>query len=310
MQTILGAGGAIGVQLAKSLKTYTDDIRLVSRHPSKVNSTDSLFSVDLRDPAAVKTAVKGSRVVYLTVGLPYRTTVWKKDWPVIMRHVIQACVEYKSRLVFFDNLYMYGAESLNPATEKSAINPPSRKGRIRADVAQMIWDAVEKKGLEALIARSADFYGPSVRNASVLSETVIKPLSKGQTANWLVNDTFKHSFTNTADAGKATALLGNTPDAFGEVWHLPTAPNPLNGKEWVELVARELGVQPKYRVVSRNFVWFLGLFLPVMRESYEMLYQYDRDYVFNSDKFEKRFGMKPTSYADGIRELIGAEYKK
>ncbi len=33
MQTILGAGGSIGIELAKSLTSYTTDIRLVSRTP-------------------------------------------------------------------------------------------------------------------------------------------------------------------------------------------------------------------------------------------------------------------------------------
>ena len=30
----------------------------------------------------------------------------------------------------------------------------------------------------------------------------------------------------TPDAARAVALLGNTPDAFNQVWHLPTDKNP------------------------------------------------------------------------------------
>jgi nucleoside-diphosphate-sugar epimerase len=310
MQTILGAGGAIGIQLAKSLRAYSGDIRLVSRKPQKVNESDSLFSANLLDAAAVKKAVKDSQVAYLTAGLPYNTKVWEQHWPVVMGNVIDACVENRCRLVFFDNIYMYSGASLNPMTESSAIDPPSKKGKVRAKIAQMIRDAVAQRGLQALIARSADFYGPFVKNSSVLAETVIKPLSQGKTANWLANDKVRHSFTYTVDAGKACALLGNTPSAFGEVWHVPTAGNPPDGKEWVELIASELGVKPKYRVVSKNFVWAIGLFIPVMRESYEMLYQFDRDYVFSSDKFEKKFNIAPTSYQDGIREIIMRDYKQ
>jgi hypothetical protein len=33
MQTILGSGGAIDIELAKALTSYTTRIRLVSRHP-------------------------------------------------------------------------------------------------------------------------------------------------------------------------------------------------------------------------------------------------------------------------------------
>ena len=309
MQTILGAGGAIGNELARALTAYTKEIRIVSRKPKKVNNTDSLSTADLTNYEDVKNAVKDSEVVYLTAGLPYNTKLWQKVWPVIMQNVINACIENKSRLVFFDNIYLYNGENLNPITETQTINPPSKKGIVRAKIVQMIWNAVQQKGLVALIARSADFYGPSVKNVSILTETVIKPLSDGKTANWLVNDNFKHSFTYTIDAGKATALLGNTPDAFSETWHLPTAKNPFTGKEWIEMIADELGAKPQYRTVSKTLVRLLGLFVPIMRESYEMLYQYDKDYVFNSDKFENRFSFKPTRYLDGIKEIITTDYK-
>lgn len=308
MQTILGAGGAISRELAKALKTYTSEIRLVSRNPLKVNETDSLFAADLANYDEVKKAVEGSEVVYLTAGLPYDTKTWQKTWPLIMQNVINACIENNSRLVFFDNIYAYEGTNLNPITETSPINPPSKKGKVRAQLIQMIWDAVEQKGLIALITRCADFYGPSIKNNSLLTETVIKPLSESKTANWLASANFKHSFTYTIDAGKATALLGNTPDAFGQTWHLPTAKNPLTGKEWVEAFAAQFGVKPKYRTIGKTMIGLLGLFIPIMRETYEMLYQYDRDYVFNSDKFEKRFSFKPTSYLEGIKEIVLADY--
>ena len=59
-QTILGAGGAIGIELAKALPTYTSDIRLVGRNPKKINSTDELFKADLSNRDEVLKAVEGS----------------------------------------------------------------------------------------------------------------------------------------------------------------------------------------------------------------------------------------------------------
>ncbi len=106
MQTILGAGGAIGVALARSVQSYTNDIRLVSRNPKKVNDTNSLFPADLTNRQKIYEAVKGSEIVYLTAGLPYKIKVWRETWPAIMQNVIDACIEYNSKLVFFDNVYM------------------------------------------------------------------------------------------------------------------------------------------------------------------------------------------------------------
>lgn len=310
MQTILGAGGAIAIELAKALPKFTNHIRLVSRHPQKVNETDEIMEADLLDAKSVDMAVKGSDIVYLTVGLPYKLSVWKEQWPVIMKNVLDACCKHKTKLVFFDNIYMYDGSVLDPITEELPIDPPSKKGAVRAEIVNMIWRATKNNGCEALIARAADFYGPATTGNSVLTEVVFNPLSKNETANWFINDTKKHSFTFTPDAGQATALLGNTPDAFGQVWHLPTASAPPTGVEWVEMVARAFGNKPKHRVISKTFMKIMGWFVPVMKESVEMMYQYEKDYVFDSSKFEKRFDFKPTSYAEGIKEIVETDYSK
>lgn len=310
MQTILGSGGSIGVELAKALKNYTNDIRLVSRNPRKVNETDETMPADLTNADDVRRAVQGSDVVYVTVGFQYNLKVWQETWPRFMQSVIDACKEFNSKLVFFDNIYMYDPNCLDGMTEETPVNPSSKKGKIRAQIAQMILDEVRSGKLTALIARSADFYGPGIKNSSMLNETVIKPLSIGGKANWLGSSNLKHSFTYTPDAGKATAILGNTADAYNQVWHLPTAPNPLTGKEWVQAVATELGVKPKFQVAPKFLVRIIGLFVPIMKEIVEMMYQYDRNYVFDSSKFEKRFGFYVTSYQDGIKAVIAYDYAK
>ncbi len=302
-------GGAIGIELARALKTYTGDIRLVSRHPRAVNPGDTPFPADLTDSEAVLKAVEGSETVYLTVGLPYDTQVWQTTWPLVMRNVIDACRTHQARLVFFDNVYMYDPNCMSPMTEETPVNPASKKGAVRADLARMIFEAVERGYLQALIACSADLYGPSITNTSVLTEMVLEKLATGKKANWLGSVKCKHSFTYTPDAGRATALLGNTADAYDQVWHLPTAGDPPTGKQWIEAIAEELGVEPKYRVAPRSLVRVLGLFMPLMKELVEMMYQYDRDYVFDSSKFEVRFHDELTPYLEGIREIVRKDYE-
>ncbi len=308
MQTVLGAGGVIARELAKALKDYTKEIRLVSRNPQKVNESDETLSADLLNPADVSKAVKDSEIVYLTVGFPYSLKIWSDAWPKVMQNVITACEENDCKLVFFDNIYMYDAGHLNGMDEKTPLNPPSKKGKIRADIAAMLMDEVEKGNLTALIARAADFYGPGIKKVSILTEMVFNPLSQGKKAIWQCSPVYKHSFTYTPDAGKATALLGNTPDTFNQVWHLPTADNPPTGKEWIEKVAAAFKVKPQYRILSKTMIKTLGFFIPIMKEMGEMLYQYDRDYIFNSAKFENRFAFKATSYEDGIKEIIASDY--
>jgi nucleoside-diphosphate-sugar epimerase len=300
MQTILGANGTIGSVLAKELIKYTDKIRLVSRNPRKVNETDELFPADLSFPGIIDQAVRGSDVVYIVVGFDYNLKVWEEKWPRFMRATIDACIKYKSRLVFFDNVYLYDIDTIPHMTEDSEIDPPSKKGAVRKQIAQMILDEVKAGRLMALIARSADFYGPG-NDKSFVIEMVYKNFLKRKAANWFVDADRKHSFTFTPDAAKATALLGNTDDAYNTVWHLPTDKNTLTGREFVKLFADEMKVTNKILVMPFWLIKILGIFMPVMKEMPEMIYQYNKDYFFDSSKFEKRFNFSPTSYKEGVK---------
>lgn len=299
MQAILGAGGSIGNLLAKELKAYTDKIRLVSRHPKKINDDDELFTADLTDANAILKAVEGSDVVYITVGLTYDLKVWEKQWPIIMRNVIDACLANNAKLVFFDNVYMYAADEIPHMTEKSRLQPPSQKGKVRLLLINMIFDAIKEKGLKALIARNADFYGPDSKN-SVFDSLVIDNLKKGKRAFWQSDVNKIHSFTYTPDAAKATALLGNTASAYGQTWHLPTSAEKLTGKQLITLAANGLGVKPKYFVMSPFLISIMGLFSTQIKEIKEMQYQNNRDYFFDSEKFCNQFHFRPTSYKEGI----------
>ncbi len=97
-----------------------------------------------------------------------------------MSNVIEACKQHKCKLVFFDNVYMYDPEQIGLMTEETPVAPPaSLKGKVRAQIAQMLMDEMKAGDLQALIARSADFYGPGKIN-SVLNETVLKNFAKGK----------------------------------------------------------------------------------------------------------------------------------
>jgi nucleoside-diphosphate-sugar epimerase len=308
MQTILGAGGTIGNALATALTKYTNEIRLVSRKPVKVNPTDEIVSANITKAADLDKAVAGSKTVYLTVGFPYNHDSWHRHWKNCMELVIESCIRHECKLVFFDNVYMYDKDHLGNMTEDTAVNPPSKKGKIRAEVADMLLEKMAKNEINALIARSADFYGPGIKKTSLLTEMVFNPLYQERKASWLACRHCKHSFTYTPDAALATALLGNTDSAYGEIWHLPTAPNPYTADEWVATIAKYLKTEANYMVLKKWMVKMIGIFVPLMREIPEMMYQYDRDYVFNSSKFEERFNFKPTPYLEGIKQIIKADY--
>lgn len=303
MQTIIGSGGAIGIPLAKELKKYTDQFRLVSRNPKKINETDQLFQIDLNDISQVDKAIAGSEVVYVVIGFEYKLSVWQEIWPAFMKAVINSCKKHNAKLVFFDNVYLYDKSAIPYMIETSPIHAPSKKGEVRQQLHEMIMSEVEKNNLTALIARSADFYGPD-NKSSALNMMVVDNLMKGKKAQAFGNINKIHTYTFTPDAAKATAILGNTTDAFNQVWHVPTTKEKLTNLQWVQLIADELNVEPKIQTIPLWMIKILGLFIPIMREFPEMIYQNEQDYIFDSTKFEKRFAVTATAPKDGIRILI------
>jgi nucleoside-diphosphate-sugar epimerase len=298
MVTILGAGGPIGNELARILAAKNTPFRLVGRNPRPVAGAE-LHAADLTDREQTIRAVAGSTVVHLVVGLKYDLRVWQDLWPRIMANVIEACTRAQAKLVFFDNVYMYGKVD-GPMTEDTPYAPCSKKGEVRARIATALIDEMKAGRLTAMIARSADFYGPDTGNG-VPNVLVFEALAKGRKPSWLVDAGVPHSLTFIPDAARGVAMLAERETAWNQVWHLPTAPDPPTGREFIEMAAREFGTAPGFRVLSRPVLRAVGWFNSDVRESREMLYQSDSPYVFDSTKFAREFGFAGTSYPDGIR---------
>lgn len=303
MQTILGANGNIATELSKHLLQYTDKVRQVSRNPKAVNITDETFSADLLNPHQTEKAVAGSEVVYLLAGLKYDIKVWQRDWPIIMQNVIDACKKQNSKLVFFDNVYSCGYVN-GAMTEDTPYNPTSKKGEVRAKIATRLMDEVKAKNLQAMIVRAADFYGPNVV-LSIVHSTVTEKLKAGKTPQWIGDPKKIHTFTCTPDAGKAVAMLGNTPAAFNQIGHAPTSKEKITGEQYIRMACEIMNRPYKVQALSKTGLRIIGLFVPVLREFVEVMYQYENDYIFDSSKIEKAFGLTATDYKTGIATTLG-----
>ena len=134
MTTILGAGGAIGNELVKLLAARNQPFRLVGRNPRATSGATETIAADLTDKDQTIRAVAGSNVVHLLIGLKYDHKVWEETWPRVMSNTIEACKRAGAKVIFFDNVYMYGKVS-GAMTEETPFNPCSKKGEIRAKVA-------------------------------------------------------------------------------------------------------------------------------------------------------------------------------
>lgn len=306
LYTILGAGGIIANELAAELVKHNKRVRLVSRTPKSVAGITDLVPADITNSEQTKNAVQGSHVVFLTAGLKYDHKVWGDAWPKIMTNVINACKEAGARLIFFDNVYPYGLVN-GPMKEDTPYHPSSKKGVIRAAIATQLMDEVKAGKLTATIARAADFYGPRADKTGFLNILVIDKFKKNSTAMWLGKDDQTHSYTFTPDAAKGLYLLSQDETSWNQVWHLPTANPAPDGKGYVNMIATQMGVKPKYMKLGSFMLTLSGWFDGTIREMKEMLYQSNYPYILDSSKFEKHFNVKPTSYEEGIRLTLAAQ---
>lgn len=292
---VLGGNGVVGRETIAALVAHGHAVASVTRSaPAAAPSDATSIVADLLDGASAVSALQGADVAYLTVGIPYTTKIWRRDWPAIMQNTIDACVAHGTHLVYFDNVYVYGKTDA-PMTESTPVRPSSKKGVVRAALLEMLAAAARERGLGYTIGRSADFYGPGA-STSVFNAFAIDNVVRGKPPVWLFDAHQPHSMTYAPDIGRALAVLGSDERGRGGVWHLPTAPA-LTGDEYLELAA---GGALAHKTMSSATMRMGALFVSAARESLEMAYQNTAPYVFDSRAFETRFGVAATSYRDGI----------
>lgn len=303
MQTILGANGQIGEELARELKrNFTSDIRIVSRQAKKINDTDEVFSADLSVPGKAIDALKGSDLAYFTLGLPISSSLWEEQFPLILKNVIESCKINKTKLVFFDNTYMYPQDD-RILTEATIFSPVGRKGVVRKIMAELILKEIQSTELDAVICRAPEFYGPA-KTQSITNTLIFDNIRQEKRLKVPLSAHKKRSLIWTPDASRATALIGNTPDAFNQTWHLPVDKSHPTYHELIEMASGIYDTELNYSVVPKFIFQAGSKFNKRMKELLELLPRYQHHNIFDDSKFRRRFPeFTVMTYNDGIKQI-------
>jgi nucleoside-diphosphate-sugar epimerase len=304
MHTILGANGIIGEELAKELRAnYNGAIKLVGRNPKKVHPEDILCKADLFNIEDVHKALENTKIAYLTVGLPYTSEVWLRDWVRIMENVITGCKKQNCKLVYFDNTYAYSQDAA-VQKEDTPMSSIGKKGIGKKLAAELLLEAIANDEIEALICRAPEFYGPG-KTKGFTNALVFESLKKGKKPKIFMTDKVLRTLIYTPDAGKAMALLANSPETYGESWHLPCDDNRLNYKQFIAEISKQLGREVKYTVLRSFVLKVMSLFHPMIKETKELFPRYKIDNIFDSSKFKTRFpDFIVTTYSEGIQRIL------
>ena len=188
--------------------------------------------------------------------------------------------------------------------ETTPYNPVSKKGEIRARIATALQNEMNQGNINAIIARAADLYGPYAAKTSLPYVLVFDRLINGKKAQWLVDARKTHSYTYTLDSAEGLCLLAKNGECFNQVWHLPTCNPAPTGEQFIGLAAKQSNGNPANTILKKWMIQTSGFFNRTVAEAYEMLYQSEHDYRFDSAKFNHYFGYQPTTYEEGIGATV------
>ena len=257
-------------------------------------------AADVGTTEGARRACEGAAVVYHCAQPDYRQ--WPELFPPLTQAVLDGAAVADAKLVFADNLYMYGPPD-GPMTEETPQRAQGKKGRTRIEMADALLRAHADGRLRVTIGRSSDYYGPR-GTASTVGENIMKPALRGKRARWLGSLDQPHTLNYLQDMARALVTLGERDEADGQVWHLPSA-EPLTGRQFLALVFDAAGHPPKISVASRPMIRMAGLFNPFLRELNETLYQFERPFVSDPSKFQRAFGpFAPTPHPEAIGPTV------
>jgi nucleoside-diphosphate-sugar epimerase len=300
LHVVFGCNGPVGTELVHRLHAAGERVRGVSRSGRATAPAGvEIVAGDASDRVAARRACQGAAIVHCCVGVDY--TRWAELWPPIIDGLLDGAASAGARLVFADNLYSYGPHD-GPLTEDLPVTAYGRKPALRARMTEQLLAADRAGRVRVALVRASDFYGPRALN-SMLGERVFPNALAGTPALLMGDVDQPHTYSYVPDVARALATVAAADDAFGQIWHVPSAPARTT-REVVASIYRLAGREPRLRAIPFWLQRALGAFVPVVRELAEMKFIWDRPYVVDHSKFAARFWDDYTPLADGLATTL------
>jgi nucleoside-diphosphate-sugar epimerase len=298
---VLGAAGGTGSAVVRELAARGHPVRAVTRSGA-TESPEGVerLAADVGTTEGARRACEGAAVVYHCAQPPY--TKWPELFPPMTSAILDGAAAAGAKLVFADNLYVYGPPD-GPMTEETPMRAQGKKGRTRIEMADAVLGAHAAGRLRCTIGRSSDYYGAG-GTTSTVGENIMRPALSRKRTRWLGSLDQPHTLNYLEDMARALVTLGERGVADGQVWHLPAA-EPLTGREFLALLFEAAGRPPKIGVATRPMIRIVGLFNPLLREVNETLYQFERPFVSDASKFQRAFGpFDPTPHPEAVGRTV------
>ncbi|MFC9892550.1 NAD-dependent epimerase/dehydratase family protein [Nocardia sp. NPDC127579] len=299
LHIVVGAG-PVGTATALLLAERGDDVRLLTRSGSGPHHPRiTRVPVDATDPAALAAHCAGATVIHHCAGLEYAR--WATGFPPLIAAAIHAAEASGAALLTVGNLYGYGKFE-GAVDEAHALQPNSRKGRLRAALWHDASNAHRAGRIRTAEVRSSDYLGAGAR--STCTATILPAVTAGKPAFYPGDPDAPHSWTAVDDVARLLVAVADDESALGRAWHVPTAA-PMSVRELAELAADLSDAAPaRVRRMPAAMLWAAGLVNADAREIRELRYQFERPFVIDSTAAVERFALTPTSTRAALQATL------
>jgi nucleoside-diphosphate-sugar epimerase len=293
--------GPVGMAVMDALMQRGKRVRMVNRSGrARVPDGVEVLGGDATDETFAREASEGASVVYFALNPPYDK--WPELFPPLQAGVLEGAAAAGAKLVAMENLYMYGPTDGRQLTEDLPLAPNTRKGSVRARMSEELMEAHRSGKVRVAIGRASDYFGPRVLS-SAAGEQVFGRAVRGKSVQLAGDPDQPHTYSYVPDIGKGLAILGEREEALGQAWHLPS-PETLTTREFVEMIFQEVGKPARVQAAPKILLRAIGLFNPGIRETIEMLYEFEEPFVVDDSKFEREFGEQATPLREAIQRTV------
>ncbi len=304
---VVGATGGIGRAAVKELynrgflvKTFVRSEEKAKKYFLEFENIE-IVEGDASDYGTVFNAASDADYLFYGLNIPY--SEWHQKAVPFLKVSLEVAAEKNLRFVFPGNVYLYGHAQYNPVDENHPHQPHTRKGKIRAEMENLIKKYSGEKNVKFTIVRFPDFYGPFVVNG--FSELIYINALAGRKMMWVGDKKIPKEYIFIEDAGKCLVEAGISDKGVNQEFNVPSC-GTITNTAYLSLISKYGGRNSKTQIVNSNFVFYaLGKISPVINELREMLYLKREELFLDGTKFKNTYGFLPsTDFDSGIKKTF------
>ena len=241
-------------------------------------------TADIMDIGAGQAGDRGRTVIYQCAAPEY--TRWVEGFPTL-RRTHDAANKQGRRLVASRTCRCTGRAN-GPLRETTPMDATGRKGSLRAHLSGDCSRATRPTPRVAM-GRASDYFGPGGMN-SAAGEQFFPAIAVGKGPHSIGRLDQPHALSYLHEHRCQVVTLGGHCEADGKVWRLPAARpdrGRMGGASGRDRRSRSAAVDHHEPMVVA-----LGLFMPLLRELRETLYQWEQPWIVDDSKFREAFGRR------------------